>query len=319
MRIAVVGATGLVGRHVVEALSKADNHAVVATWRARKPYQVANVSWVRCDLQVPADAARVLDGADVAILCAGRPSTSAVLRLDPVESVLQTLRMVTNVLEAAGRLRLSRVVLVSSCTGYPALGRPAVETDMARDDPPSQWFGVGWMHRYLEKQVAWYADHLRLIGSAVILRPTLIYGPHDDFSPETGHFVPVLMRKVVDRVRPIDIWGDGTQRRNLLYAADLAGAILAVLTERSERLEIFNVASPDDVSINEIVAHLIEIDGFADAAVTHDATKGGSPSALAVCSSAFGKATGWIAHKNVWDGLADTMAWYRSHMNRRRF
>ena len=314
MRIAVVGATGLVGRHVVEALSNAEGHAVVATWRAREPYQAANVHWVRCDLQVPAEAVKALDGADVAILCAGRPSTSAVLRLDPMESVLQTLRMVTNVLEAAGRLRLSRVVLVSSCTGYPALERPAVETDMARDDPPSQWFGVGWMHRYLEKQVAWYVDHLRLIGSAVILRPTLVYGPYDDFSPDTGHFVPVLMRKVVHRVRPIDIWGDGTQRRNLLYAADLARGILAVLPERSNKLEVFNVASPDDTSVNEIVGHLLEINGFGDALVTHDATRGGGPSALSVCGSAFSKATSWRPRKSIRDGLADTMAWYLSNL-----
>ena len=173
----------------------------------------------------------------------------------------------------------------------------------------AQWFGVGWMHRYLEKQVAWYTDHLRLIGSAVILRPTLVYGPYDDFSPETGHFVPVLVRKVVHRVRPIEIWGDGTQRRNLLYAADLAKAILAVLPERSERLEVFNVASPDDTSINEIVGHLLEISGFGDAVVTHDATKGGGPSALAVCGNAFGKATGWIARKSIRDGFRDTMAW----------
>ena len=311
MTIGVVGATGLVGRHVVEALVRSGEGPIVATYRARAPYDAPNTRWLKCDLREQDDAQTALESVDTAVLCAGQLSTSAVLRRDPMSSILDTLRMGTNLLEAAARLRLKRVILLSSCTGYPELSRPAVEADIAAGDPPPQWFGVGWMHRYLEKQLRWYVDHLGLIGSGIILRPTLVYGPYDDFSLETGHFVPALVRKVVERAPVIDIWGDGQTTRNLLHAGDLAAAVLAGLRLEGAPFQAFNVASPRDASVNEVVRHLVESDGFADAVIEHDLSRSGGPSALSVSSSAFAAASGWRAQIGVREGLADTLAWYR--------
>jgi len=311
MTIGVVGATGLVGRHVVEALAKAGRGPVFATFRNRDPYEASNTSWVKCDLREQESASKALESVETAVLCAGQLSTSAVLRRDPMNSVLETLRIVINLLEAAARLRLKRVILISSCTGYPELKRPAVEADMAESDPPAQWFGVGWMHRYLEKQLRWYVDHLELIGSGIVLRPTLVYGPHDDFSPETGHFVPVLVRKVVERASAIDIWGNGQTTRNLLHAADLASAILIGLRLDGAPFQVFNVASPNDTSVNEVVRHLVEIDGFSDAVIEHDLSRSGGASALPVSSAALTTASGWSAKVGVREGLADVLGWYR--------
>lgn len=311
MTIGVVGATGLVGRHVVEALARSGLGPIVATYRARDPYDAPNTKWLKCDLREQGDAQIALQSVDTAVLCAGQLSTSAVLRRDPMSSVLDTLRMGINLLEAAARLRLKRVILLSSCTGYPELSRPAVEADIAAGDPPPQWFGVGWMHRYLEKQLCWYVDHLKLIGSGIILRPTLVYGPYDDFSLETGHFVPALVRKIVERVPVIDIWGDGCTTRNLLHASDLASAILAGLRLGGAPFQDFNVASANDTSVNEVVEHLVEIDGFSDAVIEHDLSRSGGLSALSVSNAAFAAASGWQAKVDVRAGLADALAWYR--------
>jgi GDP-L-fucose synthase len=307
----VLGATGLVGRHVVEALAEARCEAIVGTFRSRPSYSAPRTEWVSCDLREPGAAAVALEGADCAVLCAGQVSTSAVLREDPVTSILDTLRIVTSALEAASKARLRRLVMISSCTVYPVLPRPAVEEDALRGDPPPQWFGVGCMHRYAEQQVRWHVEHLRRIGSAVVLRPTLVYGRHDDFSPRSGHFVPSLISRIVERAEPIEIWGDGEQSRNLLHAADLADAVLTVLEERREPYETFNVVSPDHVTVNAIVRQLLEIDGFAKADVRHDLARGGGPPGLAVSGEAFRKATGWSPRMALRQGLSDTLEWYR--------
>ena len=112
---------------------------VIATFRSRVPYETPHTSWVKADLRDPQAASRALESVETAVLCAGQLSTSAVLRRDPVTSVIETLRIGINLLEAAARLRLKRVVLISSCTGYPELTRPALEPDMAEGDPPAQW------------------------------------------------------------------------------------------------------------------------------------------------------------------------------------
>lgn len=191
------------------------------------------------------------------------------------------------------------------------MSRPAVEADMEQGVPPDQWFGVGAMHRYVEQQLRWYVERLGLIGSAAILRPTLVYGPYDDFASETGHFVPAMIRRVVERVRPIEIWGDGTQTRNLLHAGDLAAAVVAVLKERSTRFEVFNVASPRDATVNEVVSELIELDGFADAVVTRDPARGGGPGALRVSAAALIASTGWQTGFDLRAGLENVLLWYR--------
>ena len=311
MTVGVLGATGLVGRHVVEALSAGGTPRIVATHHVRAAYEAANTVWVKVDLGDPEQASRALQGVDTAIVCAGQLSTTAVLSRDPTGSVLSTLRILTNVLQAAARQRLRRVVLLSSCTGYPALSRPAVEADMEQGVPPDQWFGVGAMHRYVEQQVRWYVERLGLIGSAAILRPTLVYGPYDDFASETGHFVPAMIRRVVERVRPIEIWGDGTQARNLLHAGDLAAAVVAVLKERSTRFEVFNVASPRDATVNEVISELVALDGFADAVVTRDPARGGGPAALRVSAAALIASTGWQAGFDLRAGLENVLLWYR--------
>jgi GDP-L-fucose synthase len=313
MTIAVVGATGLVGRHIVEALSETGEKGVVASWHSRRPYEARNTSWVQCDLRESAGALAALQGADTAILCAGQLSTSATLQRDPTRSVLETLRIGTNLLEASSKLRVRRVILVSSCTVYPQLGRPALEADMMDGDPPAQWFGVGWMHRYLEQQLRWHLMRPGSIESAVSLRPTLIYGPYDDFSPESAHFVPAMIRKVVERASPIEIWGDGRQTRDLLHASDLAAAVLAVLEPREEKYDVFNVASREQVSVNDVVRHLVEIDRFSDATIRHLEQRDGGLNALAVSSNALMEATSWRPRVGIREGLAGTLAWFRRH------
>jgi GDP-L-fucose synthase len=311
--IAVLGATGLVGRYLVEALARTRTSPIIGSFHRRPAYEAPRTNWVQCDLREVGAVTSILEKADCAVLCAGQLATSSVLQSDPVTPVVDTLRIVTNVLEAASAVRLQRLVLISSCTIYPPLPRMAVESDAMVGDPPEQWFGVGWMHRYTEQQLRWHVERLGRIGAATVLRPTLIYGRYDDFSPRTGHFVPTLISKVAERVRPIEIWGSGEQSRNLLHGSDLARAVLATLDADLPGHTAFNVVSPDDATVNTVVRELVDLDGFTDADIRHDLARGSGPSSLRVSGAAFREATGWEAAMALRAGLSDTLAWYRQH------
>lgn len=312
MAVVVLGGTGLVGRHLVDALAAAGEQ-VVATFHRRPAGDAGAADWRPCDLRQPGSMTSLLEKASCAVLCAGVLATSSMLRIDPAAPVVDTLRIAINVLEAAAAVRLPRLVVVSSCTVYPpATGRPATESDMAVGNPPEQWFGVGWMHRYVEQQLRWYVEQLERIGSAVALRPTLVYGRYGDFSGTTGHFVPTLVAKVVERERPIEVWGDGEQTRNLLHGRDLARALLAARAAALPAYAAFNVTSPRDVSVNELLRELIDLDGFASADIRHDLSKPTGPASLQVSGAAFREATGWETSMSLRDGLADAIAWYRT-------
>jgi GDP-L-fucose synthase len=316
-RIAVLGATGLVGRHLVEALVAGGARDVYASYRARRPFEAPGVEWRRADLLDPTAAASAMHGARVVVLCAGKISTAAELRRSPVQSIQDTLRIGVNVLEAAAAARVDRFVMLSSCTGYSPEAGVKEEGAMFAGDPPADWFGVGWMHRFLEKQLEWYCARLGWIGAAIALRPTLIYGPHDDFNPESGHFVPSFVHRVVARERPIEIWGDGTQTRNLIHAADVGSAILAALAH-DKGYDAFNVAAPSSTSVNEVLSLLLELDGFDDAEIVHRLDKAGGASAMEVSAAAFARRFGWRPAMSVRDGLAGTLRWYRQSLGSAR-
>lgn len=311
MKVAILGGTGLIGRHVIEALATRGADRIVATYHRRPAYHDARVEWVSCDLRRPGAAAALLEDADAAVLCAGQLATSGVLKADPVTPVLDTLRIVTNALEAASAAQLGRLVMLSSCTIYPTLGRALTEADAMVGNPPAQWFGVGWMHRYAEHQLRWHVETLGRIGRGVVLRPTLVYGRYDDFSEQSGHFVPAMVARIANRQKPIEIWGDGEQSRNLLHAADLARAVLIALEHEFGAYADFNLSSAVEASVNAVVRELVDLDGFSDADIRHDLTRGGGPASLSVSSAAFQAATGWRAEKSLRDGLAEVLDWYK--------
>jgi len=315
--IVVLGGTGLIGRHVIEALAGAGIGHVTATYRTRPAFAADGTQWKKADLLDLSETRAVLAGAKVAILCAGKVSTAAELRRDPVRSVVDTLRIGTNALQAAAQEQVERLILLSSCSGYPEGATPKEEAAMFAGDPPAGWFGVGWMHRFLEKQLEWYAVHLRKIVSAVALRPTLVYGPYDDFSRESGHFVPSMIGQVVARQRPIEVWGDGSQTRNLIHAADVARAVVAAL-EATPGYAAYNVAAPLSASVNDVLKTLVKLDGFADAEIVHRLDRAGGASALHVSAAAFSQRFGWRPVLSLHDGLADTVQWYRRTMGSAR-
>jgi GDP-L-fucose synthase len=309
--VAVLGGTGLIGRHVIAALRQAGTSSIVATANRRPAFESAGVDWRQADLTELGPARTALRGAQSAVICAGRLSTAAELKRDPVGSVMTTLRIGINSLEAAAAEGVERVVLMSSTTGYPAGAGAKLEDAMFGADPPGDWFGVGWVHRFLEKQLEWYC-RLQRLAAGIALRPTLVYGPHDDFDPASAHFVPSFIRSVAGREKPIEIWGDGSQRRNLIHAADVAAAVVAVLKDKTAGFAAYNVAAPSGSSVKEVLTALIELDGFDDAEVVYRPERASGAAALDISAEAFSRRYGWQPALSLREGLAGTLAWYRS-------
>lgn len=314
-RFVVAGASGLVGTHALRALAGRPEVQVTAIFHRRPPVvRAANITAVQADLTDAGECRRVFDGADRALLFAGLIAPAPVLARDPVGAVTANIRLAVTMLEAAWQAQVPRLVWLSSTTGYPDAVHPLAEDDMFRGEPPPVWAGLGEAARYCERFAHYLHGVAARAGQArhmAVLRPSLIYGEHDHFDDASAHFLPALIRRVVARERPIEVWGDGNQARDIIHAADVAAAALMAV-ERVEGCTAFNIAAGTSYSVNELLGKLIALDGFTDADIVHRLDR---PQSAAVRRFAAGKAERELGFRpaiGLEEGLRRTLAWYRA-------
>jgi len=313
----VLGASGLVGAHALARLGDRPGVRVRAVTRSRPlPLGAANIEHRRADLRDPGAAAALMEGIDFVLLFAGVVATAPVLARDPVGPVRDQMAVTTSVCDAAFRAGVPRVVFLSSTTGYPMRDGPLEEDDMFAGEPPSGWDYLGWATRFLEVQARALAGYARGRTSFVALRPTMIYGAHDNFSFEEGHFLPALLRRVVERRNPIEVWGTGEEERDLVHARDVVDASLRAL--RIDGFDAFNVAAGEAHSVGSILDRLLCLDGFSDARIEHVP---GRPRSVRRRSFSAGHARrklGFEPRVTLDDGLRETLEWYRRNRDRAR-
>jgi GDP-L-fucose synthase len=147
----------------------------------------------------------------------------------------------------------------------------------------------------------------------VILRPGNLYGPYDDFEWATSHVLPALMRKVIERHDPIEVWGDGNDIKDFLYIDDFVEGMLLAMA-RSNSFDCFNLASGRPAAIREALQCMIEHDGYGKARLAFDSSK---PSMIPKRLISIEKARHSLDFEpliSLRDGISRTMKWYRSQL-----
>lgn len=317
-RILVTGGTGFLGSRLVERLVRA-GHDVRATFHRRKvPTTREPVEWVRADLTLAEDCARVTRGVDIVFHFAANTSGAAVMVETPLVHVTTNVVMNTLLLEAAHRAGVERFVFPSSGAAYPPTGERAVtEDEMFTGEPYPAYYPVASMKRFSELLCEMYAHRIKPPMSTVVVRPSNVYGPGDKFDPKTSHVTAALVRKVAERLAPLEVWGTGGDIRDLIYIDDfLDGLLLAA--ESPQAFTAINIASGEGHSVREVLETLIDLDGWHDADPQYDPSK---PSTIPVrrMSNQLARDTlGFSPKVSLRDGLRRTLEWYRRDAERRK-
>ncbi|WP_413204343.1 NAD-dependent epimerase/dehydratase family protein [Rhodospirillum sp. A1_3_36] len=306
----VLGASGLLGSHLLSALANRPGVQVRAVVHHRAPrIQAPNITPISLDLTDPDQARAAMQGADFAVIAAGIVASAPVLARDPVGPVLTNLRIATNALEAAWTEGVARCLLVSSTTGYPALETSLDEDQFFVGAPPPGWAGLGQVARFVETQAHWFAKGLPRSMHVAVIRPTLIYGEYDHFDDETAHFLPAILRRVVNRETPIEIWGTGEQTRDLVHGADVArAALLALATVQGYRA--WTIGAGEAHSVNACLNMLLELDGFSNARIVHRLDKPSTVSRRRFDTRRANQELGFRPALSLRAGLRRTLEWY---------
>jgi GDP-L-fucose synthase len=302
-RIYVAGHRGLVGSAIWRLLEQRGYNNVVG--RSHAELDLRNEQSVEefFTIQQP----------DYVFLAAGRVGGIGANAAAPAEFISDNLRIQVNILDAAHRHGVRRLLFLGSSCIYPKFApQPIQESALMTGqlEPTNDAYAVakiaGMFHvRALRREYG------RPYISAM---PTNLYGPNDHYELDRAHVLPALIRRFhdakVEQRDEVVLWGSGAPRREFLHADDMASACL-FLMENYDGDDHVNVGMGKDISIEELARLIAEVVGF-QGRISFDTSKpDGTPRKLLDISTLTG--LGWKAEVELREGIASTYRWFVEH------
>lgn len=249
----LTGATGFLGRNALEVLSRT--------------YDVRPVSRRDHDLLDPAAVRAMFRDArpEAVVHLAGLVGGIGANLARPADFCHQNLLMNTLVIHEASLAGVKKLVAMVGGCSYPANApHPIPETALWQGYPQAENAPYSTAKRMVPVLLEAYASQYGLRSAVAI--PGNVYGPHDNFSLETGHVVPAMIRRfheaAVSGAGSVTCWGSGRPVRDFLYAGDLA-ACLPFLLEEYEGPEPLNIARGEATSIRVLAEAAAAVTGFS--------------------------------------------------------
>ncbi len=300
-KIYVAGHTGLVGSAVVRRLGGAEGLLV----RTMEELDLTDQRATREFFE--------RERPEEVYLVAARVGGIQANRAYPAEFLYQNLMIEANVIDAAWRSGVKKLLFTGSSCIYPKLApQPIREEHLLTGplEPTNEWYAVAKIAGIKMCQA-----YRRQYGfRAISAMPTNLYGPGDNFDLETSHVMPALLRKFHEAKRAgaprVTVWGTGTPRREFLHVDDLADA-LVFLMERYDAEEIINVGTGEDLTIGELCAMVRDAVGYAGEIAYDASMPDGTPRKVMDVSRL--RALGWAPRVGLREGIEATYRWYLEH------
>jgi GDP-L-fucose synthase len=297
--ILLTGGSGFFGRRIAEALR-------------RHEYDVATPGRPEFDLLDPASTLRVLKRLRPGIIVhsAAYYGGLGICMAEPAQIFHRNVLMGANLLEAAARTGVRKIMAIGSACSYPG----AVADDMREDD---FWSGplhpsveaYGFTKKVLQVGLNAYSRGYGIIGQMPII--TNLYGEYDVFGEYRSHVAAALIKKFADAVESradrVVCWGTGAPLREFIYSGDAAEAVARLL--KSGYTEPLNIGTGIGTSIKELAEMVARLAGFRGE-IVWDTSKADGVHRKVLDISRMESVLGWKPPTNLEAGLNKTIRWY---------
>ena len=307
--ILVAGGTGFVGVNLIKRLLDLGANVSATLHRKEPVLKDSRVRYISGDLRIPEHCVEAVGGIDYVFMCAANTSGAAVMAKTPLAHLTPNILMNISMLDAAYQAGVKKFLFISSNTVYPLTDFAVKENDVTNEFY-DKYFIVAWMKRFTEIVCEMYATKIAKPMKVCVVRPANIYGEFDDFEWETSHVIPALIRKVVERHKPLEVWGDGNDLKEFIYVQDFIDGMLLAM-EKIEGFNPINIATGNPSTVKDVLRILLEADNFSDPDIIFDASKPTMiPKRLIDISNAK-RLIGFNPKVSLEEGLKKTVAWYR--------
>ncbi len=302
-RIAVTGGTGFLGRHVLAELSEVgvpDEQVMVPQHEDYDLTKEADVQLMYCDLKPT-----------VVIHLAAEVGGIGANLNNPGRYFYSNLAMGMHLIELARQNNIAKFVQVGTVCAYPKFTPvPFKESDIWAGYPEETNAPYGVAKKALLVMLQAYRQQYGLNG--IYLLPTNLYGPWDNFNPESSHVIPALIRKFHEarqnKKTSVDVWGTGTSSREFLHVADAARGIV-MATKAYDSPEPVNLGSGMEVTIRELVESISANIGYVGE-LNWDVSKPDGQPRRCLDTSLAEKQFGFKAKVSFEDGIKQTIDWW---------
>ncbi|MGA2915465.1 MAG: GDP-L-fucose synthase [Sedimentisphaerales bacterium] len=304
-RIVVTGGAGFLGKYVTEGLKR----------RGCRNIFVPLIE--EYDLIKSAEIKRMYDDMkpDVVIHLAAVVGGIGANREHPGKFFYENLMMGVQLIEE-GRLRnIEKFVAIGTICAYPKFTPvPFKEEDLWIGYPEETNAPYGLAKKMLLVQSQAYRQEYGF--NSIFLLPVNLYGPGDNFNPESSHVIPALIKKCVDAIKAgdnyIECWGTGTPSREFIYAADAAEGIL-LATEFYNGSEPVNIGAGFEITLKKLVEKIVKLTGFKGE-IRWDSSKPDGQPRRCLDTSRAKKLFGFEAKTDFDEGLKRTIEWYKRNI-----
>ncbi len=300
-RICITGGAGFLGYHLVENIKKRGaNEIFIPTIEAY-------------DLVQQKDIIRMLDDSkpDVIIHLAAHVGGIGANREHPAEFFYDNLMMGVQLMHESWKRGVEKFVAIGTVCAYPKFTPvPFREDDIWNGYPEETNAPYGLAKKMLLVQAQSYRQQYGF--NALFLIPVNLYGPRDNFRPESSHVIPALIKKCVEAKengsKDVVIWGDGSPTREFIYVDDAAEGI-ASATELYNGSEPINIGSGMEISIKDLAQLIAKLTGF-EGQLVFDTTKPNGQPRRGLDVSRAERLFGFRAKMGFEEGLRRTIDWY---------
>ena len=304
-KVFVAGHNGLVGSAIVRNLESKNFN---------------NIYWIRrknCDLRnkVQVDAYFEQSKPEYVILAAAKVGGIGGNSTYPADFIYENLMIQTNVIDAAYRNGVKKLLFLGSSCIYPKMAEQPITEDALMTGPleptndayaTAKIAGIKMCQAYRQQ----YGFN------AISLMPTNLYGPNDNFDINNGHVLPSLIAKFHGSLEKsehwvVKLWGDGSPKREFLHVDDLAEACVKCMQDYDDE-EHINVGTGEDVTIKELAETIVDVVGYKNHYEWDTSKPNGTPRKVLNVDKM--KSLGWEPKIGLREGIESTYEWYKENV-----
>lgn len=267
-----------------------------------------------CDLRKVENCAKITKDVDIVFHAAGNVGGIGYNKEHPASVFFDNIMMDTLIMEESRKNGVKKFIAIGTVCSYPKFAAIPFSEEQIWDGYPEETnasYGLSKKMMIVQSQAYQHEYNF----NSVILIQTNIYGPEDNFNPDSSHVIPALIKKIYDakksKVLEIELWGDGNPSRDFLYVDDAAhAAILAA--EKYEKNEPINIGSGREITIKELVELLKNIMHADNLIIKWNTQKPNGQPRRCLSIEKAKREIGFMPKISIEEGLKRTVDWFES-------